>query len=147
MKNLNLSLTKGLAFKVLAMAAFLASTLSFAQQNEKSSEFSFESNEIDYGTIDQYANGERTFKFTNTGDAPLIISKVKTSCGCTVPTYPKEPVMPGEKAEIKVKYATNRLGAFSKTITITSNAKGGAKILKIKGNILKKENAVEEITQ
>ena len=76
------------------------------------------------------------FAFTNEGDAPLLITNVKTSCGCTVPSYSKEPILPGKSGELKIKYDTKRLGAFTKTITVTSNAEGGNKILKIKGNIV-----------
>ena len=96
----------------------------------------FDTEVIDYGTVIQNSDGERVFKFTNTGDAPLIISKVKTSCGCTVPTYSKEPILPGAQGQLDIKYDTKRLGAFTKTITVTSNAKEGSKKLKIKGNIV-----------
>lgn len=104
---------------------------------------SFEKEEIDYGTIQQNANGERTFVFTNTGTAPIVITSVKTSCGCTVPTYSKTPVLPGKKGEIKVKYATNRIGPFTKTITVISNASVPTKMLRIKGTVLKPETKVE----
>lgn len=102
---------------------------------------SFKTNEIDYGKIQQNADGERTFTFTNTGKSPIVISKVNTSCGCTVPAYSKTPVLPGETSEIKVKYATNRIGAFSKTITVISNASESNKILRIKGEVLNPEVA------
>lgn len=74
-----------------------------------------------YGTIDNASTGVRFFKFTNTGQAPLIISSAKGSCGCTVPSYPKEPIMPGEENYIKVKYDTKRTGAFTKYVTLTTN--------------------------
>lgn len=73
--------------------------------------------------------------FTNTGNAPLVISSATGSCGCTVPTYPKEPIMPGQKGVIKVHYDTNRLGAFNKTVTIVSNAPSGSDILRITGTV------------
>ena len=76
------------------------------------------------------------FKFTNTGKEPLIISKCKGSCGCTVPECPKEPILPGESAVIKVNYDEKRVGSFNKSITITSNAKNTTKILKVKGKII-----------
>ena len=82
----------------------------------------FDQKEINYGSIERGADGVRNFEFTNTGEAPLIIKSAKGSCGCTVPTYPKEPIMPGEKAKIKVKYDTNRVGAFTKYVTLTTNA-------------------------
>lgn len=100
----------------------------------------FVTDEIDYGTINQNDNGERTFKFINTGKSPIVITNVKTSCGCTVPSYAKTPILPGETSEIKVKYATNRIGVFKKTITVMSNASESNKILKIKGEVLNPNN-------
>ena len=96
----------------------------------------FESETIDYGTIPHNADGKREFVFTNTGNAPLIISNAQGSCGCTVPTKPEKPIMPGEKGVIGVKYATDRVGQFTKTVTLTLNTKEGSKVLTIKGNVL-----------
>lgn len=101
--------------------------------------FEFQTETIDYGTIKQNEDGKRTFVFKNTGNSPIIISKTKGSCGCTVATAPTKPIMPGETAQIKVKYATNRVGTFSKTITLTSNASQKTKQLRIKGKVLKVE--------
>lgn len=94
-------------------------------------------NEImDYGTIEHKADGAREFVFTNNGTEPLIIMNAQGSCGCTVPTWPKEPIAPGATAKIGVKYDTNRPGPFTKTITLTSNAKETpSKVLTIKGNV------------
>lgn len=97
---------------------------------------SFETTEIDYGTIQQNAEPYREFRFTNAGDAPLVISNAKGSCGCTVPEWPKEPVAPGESNVIKVRYATNRIGPFSKTVTLTTNDEAGQHVLRIKGEVL-----------
>jgi hypothetical protein len=97
----------------------------------------FETETIDYGTIEHNANGDREFVFTNNGNKPLIITNTQGSCGCTVPTTPKEPIAPGAKGIIGVKYATDRVGAFTKTVTVTSNADGQpTKVLTIKGTIL-----------
>ena len=97
----------------------------------------FESETIDYGTIAHNADGERKFVFTNNGNKPLIITNTVGSCGCTVPTSPKEPILPGAKGVIGVKYATDRVGPFSKTVTVTSNIEGQApKVLTIKGTVL-----------
>ncbi|APD07688.1 hypothetical protein UJ101_02187 [Flavobacteriaceae bacterium UJ101] len=91
---------------------------------------------IDYGTIENGADGQRTFVFTNTGAKPLVISRVQTSCGCTTPEYSKEPVLPGAEGKIVVKYDTKRTGPFQKSITVYSNAEeAGRKVLKIKGTI------------
>jgi hypothetical protein len=96
----------------------------------------FQSDTIDYGTIAHNADGYRYFKFTNTGKEPLIIKEARGSCGCTVPTPPTEPIQPGQQSEIKVHYATDRVGRFSKTVTVTSNANPGTKVLYIMGNVL-----------
>jgi hypothetical protein len=97
----------------------------------------FENETIDYGTIPHNADGKREFVFVNNGSKPLIITNATGSCGCTVPSFPKEPIAPGAKATIGVKYATDRVGAFTKTVTVTSNAEGSAsKVLTIKGTVL-----------
>lgn len=103
--------------------------------NPNAADIVFETEVIDYGTIEHNADGNREFKFKNTGKEPLIISNSTGSCGCTVPTWPKEPIKPGETASIKVHYATDRIGAFEKTVTVTSNAKTPSKVLKIKGTV------------
>ena len=96
----------------------------------------FVSETIDYGTIAHNADGKREFVFTNNGNKPLIITNATGSCGCTVPTYPKEPIAPGAKAVIGVKYATDRVGSFTKTVTLTTNATEPTKTLTIKGTVL-----------
>lgn len=96
----------------------------------------FEVATLDYGTIEQGTNGTRIFKFVNEGNAPLVISEVKTSCGCTVPTFPKTAILPGQESELEVNYNTKKLGSFSKTITVISNAKEIRKTLKIKGTVV-----------
>ena len=101
----------------------------------------FETPVIDYGTIEHKADGQREFVFTNTGDAPLIISNARGSCGCTVPTFPKEPIPPGATGKIGVKYDTKRVGKFTKTITLTTNTIQKNKILTIKGEVLKPAEA------
>ncbi len=101
--------------------------------NPNAPEMTFERETYDYGTIKQGADGGTEFKFKNTGKDPLVISEARGSCGCTVPTWPKEPIMKGQTSSIKVHYDTNRIGAFTKTVTITSNAKTGSKVLTIKG--------------
>ena len=92
---------------------------------------------IDYGTIAHNSDGRREFVFTNNGTSPLVITNTQGSCGCTVPTSPKEPIAPGAKGVIGVKYATDRVGPFTKTVTVSSNAAGQpTKVLTIKGNVL-----------
>lgn len=128
--------------------SILFSTNSFAQSADSNKGvFEFETETLDYGTIAHKSDGVRAFKFKNTGNAPIVITKVKGSCGCTVPTKPKGPIMPGETAEIGVKYATDRVGAFTKTITVTSNASEATKVIKIKGKVLagKEKTAASKI--
>jgi hypothetical protein len=95
----------------------------------------------DYGTIKQGANGTCEFTLTNTGSEPLIISRAKGSCGCTVPEWPKEPIMPGESSVMTVRYDTKRVGAINKSVTITSNAtENPTMVVRIKGKVLASEN-------
>ncbi|MCB0398632.1 MAG: DUF1573 domain-containing protein [Winogradskyella sp.] len=108
---------------------------SFAQE-EKVAKIEFKTTVIDYGTIEKGSDGVRTFEFTNTGNAPLVISNVKSTCGCTVPKKPKDPIMPGETGEIEVKYDTNRVNPIRKTITVFSNAETPTVALKIKGLVV-----------
>ena len=100
-----------------------------------SAKIEFTSETVDYGTIEKGSDGVRVFEFTNTGSAPLIISKVSSSCGCTIPKKPDAPILPGKKGEIQVKYDTNRVGPIRKAITVISNADTPTKILKIKGEV------------
>lgn len=106
-----------------------------AAGNPNAPEMKFESEVVDYGTLEHNADGNREFKFKNTGKEPLVISNCQGSCGCTVPTCPKDPIPPGKMGSIKVHYATDRVGAFEKTITVTSNAKEASKVIRIKGVI------------
>lgn len=105
-------------------------------------EFKDADNTIDYGRVEKNSDdGIRTFEFTNTGDAPLIITDVQSTCGCTIPTKPKEPIMPGKTGKIEVKYNMS-LGPIRKTITVESNAtnyEDGRIAIKIKGEVYEKE--------
>ncbi len=96
----------------------------------------FKAETVDYGEIAKGSDGIRVFEFTNTGDAPLIISKVSSSCGCTIPKKPEGPILPGKSGEIQVKYDTNRVGPIRKAVTVISNADTPTKVLKIKGEVL-----------
>ncbi|MEC4047799.1 DUF1573 domain-containing protein [Flavobacterium sp. SUN046] len=108
----------------------------------------FENETIDYGTIAHNADGRREFVFTNNGNKPLVIESTQGSCGCTVPTTPKEPIAPGAKGTIGVKYATDRIGQFTKTVTVKSNAVGQeTKVITIKGNVLPDPTPAAEPTK
>lgn len=113
----------------------------FAQEksNNTNDSIIFEKTVHDYGTITQGSDGNCEFKFTNKGKAPLVLKNVQTSCGCTVPEWPKEPIPSRKTGVIKVKYDTNRLGTFTKTITVISNATNPAVTITIKGNIIAKQ--------
>ncbi len=114
------------------------STLKKADPNAP--KFKFETKDVDYGTIEQNADGLRLLKFTNVGKSPLIISSARSTCGCTVPSIPKEPIMPGESGEIAVKYDTNRIGKIAKSITITSNADRPKIIIPVRGTVTKESS-------
>ncbi len=136
LKQLKAKIMKNLFLFLLILLGFQG----FSQ--EKQAVIEFKSTEIDYGNIDKNSDGTRVFEFTNIGDAPLIINRVKSSCGCTVPSKPTEPIMPGKSDKIVVKYNTHRVGPFRKTITVYSNAKNNVVILKIKGKVVD-PNAVD----
>jgi hypothetical protein len=124
----------------LICLAFLSST-SFGQKGPKI-EFKAADNTIDYGKIYKgIDSGIRVFEFTNTGDAPLIIENVQSTCGCAVPSKPKEPILPGKTGKIEVKY-NMATGPISKTITVETNAVNkpkGVVPLRIKGTVIVKE--------
>ncbi len=120
---------------IILCIGFLSVTLN-AQDTKAKIEFKTEV--IDYGEIAKGSDGVRQFEFTNTGGTPLIISKVYSSCGCTIPKKPENPIAPGETGVIEVKYDTKRVGPIRKTITVYSNAEEATKAIKIKGTVLDK---------
>ena len=101
---------------------------------EKSS-IEFDTLSHNYGEILFNSDGEFEFVFTNTGEAPLIVSHVKSTCGCTVPEWSKEPITAGEEGSIRVSYDTHRVGAFAKSIYVYSNAENGVIKLMISGKV------------
>ncbi|MEY4012772.1 MAG: hypothetical protein RIT22_1896 [Bacteroidota bacterium] len=124
--------------KIIALILFtIFSNISFSQSAKI--EFTAKDNTVDYGKVTKAADsGIRVFEFTNTGDAPLIITNVLSTCGCTVPTKPNAPILPGKKGKIEVKY-NMATGPIRKTITVESNAtnyEGGRIALKIKGEVI-----------
>lgn len=125
---------------ILSLFAVMMFGVSTMAQTGPKIEFKEET--IDYGTVTKGDDsGLRVFEFKNIGDAPLIINDVKSSCGCTVPTKPQEPIMPGKTGKIEVQYNMNP-GPISKTITVQSNAvnkDSGIIPLRIKGNVIVKE--------
>lgn len=93
---------------------------------------SFDETEHDFGTIEQGTNVEHTFTFTNTGNAPLVITNATSSCGCTVPTWTREPIAPGETGEMTVKFNGSGQNQVTKTVRVTANTESGEEQLKIK---------------
>jgi len=148
MKKLILSLTFfGLMAAVMAQTpattqtpATPAQTPAVATQptpapNPNAPDFKFDKDQFDFGTIPQGTPVTHDFAFTNTGKEPLIISNAQASCGCTVPNWPKDPVLPGKASKITVTYNAAHAGEFTKSITITSNAKTPMSVIYIKGTV------------
>ncbi|MFP2997732.1 DUF1573 domain-containing protein [Spongiivirga sp. MCCC 1A20706] len=129
---------KYVAFMLIAFVAFAATA------QEKMAKIEFKTEVIDYGEIAKGSDGLRTFEFTNTGNAPLVVTKVISSCGCTIPKKPEEPIAPGDTGIIEVKYNTQKVGPIRRTITVLSNADEPTKALKIKGKVLAAEGAANK---
>lgn len=131
---------------ILFAFALATATVSNGQNNKLTTiandpgqaDFKFDQEEYDFGSIMQGESVTYEFKFTNTGTEPLIISKAEGSCGCTVPIWPKEPILKGQKANIKVTFnSTGKSGVQDKTVTLTSNAASNPLVLHIKGTVNK----------
>lgn len=135
---LNIAMTCGLLFGCSSL---------FAQEVTSGPQIFAEKETHDFGDIAHQGNGNYTFTVKNTGNQPLVIDQVKPSCSCSVSDWKKEPILPGETAEIKVKYDTNRVGSINKSFTVISNAVNApTMMLKIKGTVLPaKAAAVESI--
>jgi hypothetical protein len=132
---------------------FITGFTAYAQDEQKvevnndpnAPEIVFEKEVHDFGTIEYGGNGTYDFKFSNTGKSPLIISNARGSCGCTVPKWPKEPVAKGQSGSINVQYDTKRPGPFTKTVTISSNAKSANKVITIKGVVESAEQTDDQM--
>lgn len=134
MKNL---ISSTIAALVMVAVSFNSSAQTGAVQS--GAEITFLEETYDYGEVKYGGDGVCTFIFENTGNEPLVLGNVKGSCSCTVPEWPKTPIAPGEKGELKVKYNTQKAGAINKSVTINSNAVNTpVKVVRIKGNVLPK---------
>ena len=126
----------GLLSAAIIISLFLVSC---SQENGKkakgNAEITFATTEYEYGTIPFKGDGDCEFAFRNTGKTPLVLTHVKSTCGCTVPEWPGEPIKAGEQGSIRVTYDTHRVGTFMKSIYVYSNAKQSPVTLKIKGKI------------
>ncbi|MDP2454416.1 MULTISPECIES: DUF1573 domain-containing protein [unclassified Kaistella] len=119
--------------KKIFAGLFLAGSFALASAQT----ISFDKTVFDYGTVKVGADGHRVFTVKNTGDKPLIISKVQASCGCTTPEWSQDPIMPGKTAQIKVGYNTTLVGPFTKIIEVYSNdAETSRSTITIKGNVM-----------
>lgn len=124
---------------ILTLAVALFGFAAQAQEQEQPTDgakIQFAEKVINYGKIEKGANGTRVFKFKNEGTEPLVLNSVRASCGCTTPKWTREPIAPGAEGEITVKYDTNRMGNFHKTVTVNSNASNQTVVLTIKGQVM-----------
>ena len=127
---------------ILISSLFFFPLLVFSQ--EKQAEVKFDVTTIDYGEVEFESDGKRIFKFKNIGTAPLVFTRISSSCGCTIPKKPEKPIEPGGFGEIEVEYDTKREGLFMKAISVVSNSKNPSTILRIKGEVLPEEEEEEE---
>lgn len=135
--------------KILTTVFVMATLVMFGQEinkegtkapNPNAPKIVFKESSFDFGEVPEGPQVTHEFKFTNTGKEPLILSNVRASCGCTTPSWPKEPILPGKESTIVVTYNTQgRPGVFTKTITITSNADNATEIITIKGEVVKED--------
>ncbi|TDQ77228.1 DUF1573 domain-containing protein [Sphingobacterium yanglingense] len=121
--------------KLLSIATVLVAFISFTAMALAVGEFKFEKETHDFGTIPFNKPASFEFAFTNTGDAPIIVSEVAPSCGCSVADFSKAPIKPGDSGKIKVTYNAATKGPFTKSFTVKSNTKTPVKTLTVKGNV------------
>ncbi len=131
---------------ILFATLFISASMSLAQNSAETAqkrsdlpEITFENTVYDFGTVTQGDETIHEFVFKNTGKAPLVLNNVRATCGCTVPDWSKKPVMKREKSSVKVRYDSRRIGAFTKSITVMSNAKNSPVHLTIKGEVVRKK--------
>lgn len=115
--------------------------------NVDTPEITFKSTEVDYGVVPQNSDGTRKIEFTNTGKQPLLLTNVAASCGCTVVEWAKEPIKPGEKGSLAVKYNTVIVGPFNKSIRVFSNAKSSPVFITIKGEVKPLQESTSQTQQ
>jgi hypothetical protein len=137
---------KKVLITLFALFAFVAFSFGQDTQAKKSEDktgpvLTLETDVVDYGAMERNADPLRAVNLTNTGTEPLIIKSARGNCGCTVPKWPKEPILPGETKQLEIRYATNRIGKFSKKVTLTTNeGETVLHVIKVMGEVLKPEN-------
>jgi hypothetical protein len=125
----------------LLFSFFVLALATQVQAQESAPVITFKENSKDFGDITQGQQVAHTFVLTNTGKQPLIISNVAATCGCTVPSWPKEPVAPGKSAEIKVSFnSTGKVGKQNSVVRIYSNASEPIEKVSLISNVLTKSN-------
>lgn len=124
--------------KKIISTLILLSLISLSAWSQSGPKIKLDANEVNYGTIEQNSEPFRTLKFKNVGNEPLIIKSARGNCGCTVPTWPREAIMPGETNELKIKYSTDRIGPINKKVTLTTNEpeNENTHYISIVGNVL-----------
>lgn len=129
------SILASLVFIILFQNANCQTDNTLAKSNPNVSEITFEKTVHNFGSLIKNSAGSTEFVFKNTGKGPLILSNVTASCDCATPQWPKEPIMPGKTATIKVVYDTKKIGVFNKTVTVISNAISNKVDLTIQGEV------------
>lgn len=128
-----------LPFLITGLSALLSSYKVWSPpvEQERGPMITFDTTLFDFGTIPYAGNGTCSFTFTNTGDAPLIITSFRSSCGCLAPDFDKDPVPPGGRGSVRLRYDTKRVGPFTKSAMLTSNATNTPElVLRVKGTVL-----------
>lgn len=121
---------------ILAVGAYAQSNITEVAGEVVGPKFEWDKKTHNFGKITQNKPVTAVFKFTNEGDAALVITRAKGSCGCTVPKYPTAPIHPGQLGEIKAIFNAKAMGKFNKTVTVTSNV-GSDIVLNITGEVVK----------
>jgi Protein of unknown function (DUF1573) len=136
MKNLTLSITLAVLVSTLFAQDQLALTSNAATNvSVKIASFSWDETTVDFGKVKRNNPVTYEFTFTNAGNAPLVISSVKASCGCTVARYSKDPIPAGSTGFVSATYNAASLGVFTKTVTVTANTGQDPTVLIIKGEV------------
>ncbi len=120
---------------LMVLVSVVGNAQNRSKRNQANAEMKFVSESHDYGSMEYNGDGSHTFKFTNNSSKPLVVTNVKSSCGCTTPTWPQEPIQPGQSGSINVVYNTKLTGAFNKTIQVFSSAKNSPIRLTVRGRV------------
>ncbi len=137
---------KAILFLFLAFAAWQIQAQQKTAPATTAAKIKFQETSFDFGKIYYRSGGTHTFKFVNDGKEPLLLSQPRSSCGCTVPTWPKAPILPGDSGSIKVTYNTHIIGRFNKSVTVFSNAEKPV-VLHIRGEVIPRPKPMVPVKQ